>query len=167
MSTGGLDAVVYSRKRPYVLSRFMTEADTQLGVRPPTAWTRARGREIACRSVMDLCQQTGNDLHLFLSVLVLLAFDLGSLCATLLLRLARFHPLFHCQVLTQTSQIVILQAEAIEQRAVGDGVQDDVVVRSVETLVSDQCNKFAATVSYLAKKSTPRRSTWAWSSGGE
>ena len=73
-------------------------------------------------SIVHLCQQTRNDLHLFLSILVLLAFDLGSLCATLLLRLASFHPLFHGQVLTKLSQIVVLQAEAVEERAVGDGV---------------------------------------------
>ena len=65
-------------------------------------------------SIVHLCQQTRNDLHLFLSILVLLAFDLGSLCATLLLRLASFHPLFHGQVLTKLGQVVVLQAEAIE-----------------------------------------------------
>jgi hypothetical protein len=77
---------------------------------------------MCCISVVHLRQQTGNDLHLFLSVLVLLAFDLGSLRATLLLRLARLYPLFHGQVLTKLGQIVVLQAEAVEQRAVGDGV---------------------------------------------
>ena len=71
---------------------------------------------------MHLCQQTRNDLHLLLSVLVLLAFDLGSLCATLLLCLASFHPLLHGQVLAKLSQIVVLQAEAVEEKAVGDGV---------------------------------------------
>jgi hypothetical protein len=66
------------------------------------------------RSIVHLRQQTRNNLHLFLAVLVLLAFDLGGLCATLLLRLARFHPLLHSQMLTKLGQIVILQAEAVE-----------------------------------------------------
>jgi hypothetical protein len=39
-----------------------------------------------------------------------------------LLRLARFHPLLHGQVLTKLGQIVVLQPEAVEKRAVGDGV---------------------------------------------
>ena len=73
-------------------------------------------------SIVHLRQQPRNDLHLFLSVLVLLAFDLGSLCATLLLCLASLHPLFHGQVLTKLSQVVVFQAEAVEERAVGDGV---------------------------------------------
>ena len=98
---------------------------------PPAIFTLRPWLNIVLRSIVHLRQQTRNNLHLFLAVLVLLALDLGSLCATLLLRLASFHPLLHGQVLPKLGQIVVLQAEAVEQGTVGDGVQDDLVVWSV------------------------------------
>jgi hypothetical protein len=47
-----------------------------------------------------------------------------------LLRLTCFDPLLHCEMLPKFSQVVILQAKTVQQRAVGDGIEDNVVVGS-------------------------------------
>jgi hypothetical protein len=99
-----------------------TWTDIRLATRLPAILGPDPSEISPCPSIVHLRQKTRNDLHLFLAILVLLAFNLGSLCATLLLRLARFHPLLHGQVLTKLGQIVVLQPEAVEKRAVGDGV---------------------------------------------
>lgn len=79
---------------------------------------------------MDLRQKTRDNLHLFLPILILLPINLRRLCAALLLRLTCLHPLLHREMLTQLGQVVVLQTEAVQQRTVGDGIEDDVVVRS-------------------------------------
>ena len=79
---------------------------------------------------MHLRQQPRDNFHIFLAILILLTVDLGCLGAALLLRLTRFDPLLHCKVLTKFGQVVILQAKTVQQRAVGDGVEDNVVVGS-------------------------------------
>ena len=80
---------------------------------------------------MHLCQQPRDDLHILLAVLILLAIDLGCLGAALLLRLTCFDPLLHCEMLTKFGQVVILQAKTVQQRAVRDGIENDMVVGSV------------------------------------
>lgn len=77
---------------------------------------------------MDLGLQAGNDLHLFCCVLVLLPINLWCLGPALLLSLARFDPLLHGQVLTKACQVVFLEAKALEQGAVLDRVEDDMIV---------------------------------------
>lgn len=79
---------------------------------------------------MHLRQQTRDNFHLLLAILILLAVDLGRLCAALLLRLTRFDPLLHCEMLPKFGQVIVLQAKTVQQRAVGDGVEDNVVVGS-------------------------------------
>jgi len=79
---------------------------------------------------VHLRQQPRNNFHLLLAVLILLAVDLGRLRAALLLGLARFDPLLHCKMLTKFGQVVVLQAKAVQQRTVGNWVEDDVVVGS-------------------------------------
>lgn len=79
-------------------------------------------------SIVHFRQQSRNDLHLLIAILILLPVDFGRLRATLLLRLASFYPLLHRQVLTQTRQVIILQTKAVQQRTVGDRIKDDMVV---------------------------------------
>lgn len=79
---------------------------------------------------MNLGQQSRNNFHILLAILVLLAIDLGRLRAALLLRLTHFDPLLHRKMLPKFSQVIVFQAKAVEQRAVGDGIEDDVVVGS-------------------------------------
>lgn len=77
---------------------------------------------------MHLRQQTGDDLHLLRAVLVFRAINLRRVCPTLLLGLTCFDPLFHGKVLTKTGQVILLEIKTLEQRAVGDGIEEDVVV---------------------------------------
>ena len=79
---------------------------------------------------MHLCQQPRDDFHILLAVLILLSVDLWCLRAALLLRLTRFDPLLHCKMLPKFSQVVVLQAKAVQQRAVGDGIEHNMVVGS-------------------------------------
>jgi len=80
--------------------------------------------------IVHLSQQPRDDFHILFAILVLLAVDLGRLCAALLLRLTRFDPLLHCKMLPKFGQVVVLQAKAVQQRAVGDGFEDNMVVGS-------------------------------------
>ena len=77
---------------------------------------------------MHLCQQAWDDLHVFRAIFILLPIDLGRLCTTLLLRLTRFDPLLHRKMLPKFSQVVVLQTKTVQQRAVGYGIEDNVVV---------------------------------------
>ena len=79
---------------------------------------------------MHLRQQPRDNFHILLAILILLAVNLRRLRAALLLGLTRFDPLLHCKMLTKFSQVVVLQAKAVQQWAVGDWVEDDVVVGS-------------------------------------
>jgi hypothetical protein len=79
---------------------------------------------------VHLGQQPRDNFHILLAILVLLAVNLGRLRAALLLRLTRFDPLFHREMLPKFGQIVVLQTKTVKQRAVGDWVEDNVVVGS-------------------------------------
>ena len=79
---------------------------------------------------MHLRQQPRDNFHFLLAILILLAVNLGRLRAALLLRLTCFDPLLHCQMLPKFGQVVVLQAKTVQQRAVGDWVEDNVVVGS-------------------------------------
>ena len=80
---------------------------------------------------MHLRQQPRDDLHILLAILIFLTVNLWCLRAALLLRLTCFDPLLHCEMLPKLSQVVILQAKTVQQRAVGDRVEDNVVVGPV------------------------------------
>lgn len=79
---------------------------------------------------MHLCQQARDDFHILLAVLILLTVDFGCLRTALLLRLTCFDPLLHCKMLTKFGQVVILQAKTVQQRAIGDWIEDNMVVGS-------------------------------------
>lgn len=87
-----------------------------------------------CASIVDLGDQAGNDLQLFLAICIVRTLDLGSFGATLLLGLARLDPFLHGEMLSDLGQVVLVQTQALKKRAVGDRVQHDMVVGAVSLL---------------------------------
>lgn len=57
--------------------------------------------------------------------------DLGCLCPSLLLGLAKLNPLLHGQVLTELCELVGLETELVQDGAVLDWVEKNVVVWSL------------------------------------
>ena len=86
---------------------------------------------IADLSRIDLRLQARNDLQILRLVLVILLLNFGRLRTTLLLRLAHFHPLLHCQVLAQLGELIGDETETMHCGAVGDRVEDNVVVGTI------------------------------------
>ena len=80
---------------------------------------------------MDLGMKTRNNFQVLLEILVLpILGDLLDIHRTLLLRLADLDPLLHGETFAELSEVVAIQAQAVEQRAIFDRVEVDVVVWS-------------------------------------
>lgn len=77
--------------------------------------------------------QTRNNLEV-LGCIGILAIqrDLGFLSTTLLLRLSNFDPLLCCKMLSKFRKGVLGESELIKQRAVLDGIEDNMIVRSIK-----------------------------------
>lgn len=76
--------------------------------------------------------QTRHNLKVLLLVHILaIRRHLGALNLALLLHLSQSNPLFHGQVLPNLGERILGLAEALQERAVVDGVQEDVIVGSV------------------------------------
>lgn len=84
---------------------------------------------------MDLGVQAGDDLEILVLIDILpVLCDLWGLGSSLLLTLAKFDPLLHCQVLTKLRERVALETQAFQDGAVGDRIKDDMVVWSGRNL---------------------------------
>lgn len=76
--------------------------------------------------------QTRHNLEILLLVDVLaIRRHLGPLNLALLLHLAQPHPLLHGQMLSNLGKGILRLAQALQERAVVDGVQEDIVVGSM------------------------------------
>ena len=86
-----------------------------------------------CTLVIDSGLQTGDDLQVlgFVSVLPILR-DFGIAVASLLLRLSDFNPFLRGEMLAELCEDIFGQTKAVENGAVLDGIQDDMVVWPVQ-----------------------------------
>lgn len=81
--------------------------------------------------VIYLSLQTWEDLQILVGIRILpILRDLHRLALPLLLRLPHLHPLLHRDLLPQRREVIRLEVQPVEQRAVRDGFEDHVIIRS-------------------------------------